>query len=82
MVQPSMTAIGVQGNEEYLGGMASTDFEEEVGPEQGLDTESGWIEMRRKKGRVRGGAGGDQPDGLAGDLRISVDTYAASGAQR
>lgn len=82
MVQPSMTGIGVQGNEKSLGGMATAGFKEKVRPEQGLDTDSGWIEMRREKGGVRGGNGGDQPDGLAGDLRISVDTYAALGAQR
>lgn len=43
--------------------------------EQGLDIDSGWIEIRREKGEMRGGEGGDQSDGLAGDLGIGTSGY-------
>lgn len=55
--------------------MVSRGFKEEVAMEQGLDVDSGWIEIRREKGRVRGREGGDQPDGLAGDLGIFTSGY-------
>lgn len=54
MVRPGVTAGGLRRNGKSLGqeweiswaGMASRGFVEEVGTEQGLDANSGWMEMR------------------------------------
>lgn len=55
--------------------MVSRGFKEAVGVEQGLHVDSGWTEIRREKGRVRGREGRDQPDGPAGDLGIFTSRY-------
>lgn len=45
---------------------------EEVGTEQGLGVDSGWLEVRKSGKRWRCGG---QPDRLAGDLGTSVSRY-------